>query len=129
MGALHEQPRRRLRDQHERVAQLWRVREHLQRGRWRAGVQRHGMRERLLRQHADAVQRDDVRQHDERSAELRQLREDVRGAGALHADLQRQHVRGVWRQYWVWPHPEQFIWGATAAILVRLAERLRERTG
>ena len=43
--------------------------------------------------------------------------------------LQRQHVRGVWRQYWVWPHPEQFIWGATAAILVRLAERLRERIG
>jgi hypothetical protein len=40
---------------------------------------------------------------------------------------QRQHVRGVWREYWVWPHPEHFIWGATAAILVRLAERLRER--
>jgi 8-oxo-dGTP pyrophosphatase MutT (NUDIX family) len=40
---------------------------------------------------------------------------------------QRQHVRGVWREYWVWPHPEHYIWGATAAILVRLAERLRER--
>jgi 8-oxo-dGTP pyrophosphatase MutT (NUDIX family) len=40
---------------------------------------------------------------------------------------QRQHVGGVWREYWVWPHPEHFIWGATAAILVRLAERLRER--
>jgi 8-oxo-dGTP pyrophosphatase MutT (NUDIX family) len=39
---------------------------------------------------------------------------------------QRQHVRGVWREYWVWPHPEHYIWGATAAILVRLAERLRE---
>jgi 8-oxo-dGTP pyrophosphatase MutT (NUDIX family) len=39
---------------------------------------------------------------------------------------QRQHVRGVWRDYWVWPHPEHYIWGATAAILVRLAERLRE---
>jgi 8-oxo-dGTP pyrophosphatase MutT (NUDIX family) len=38
---------------------------------------------------------------------------------------QRQHVRGVWREYWVWPHPEHYIWGATAAILVDLAERLR----
>jgi 8-oxo-dGTP pyrophosphatase MutT (NUDIX family) len=41
---------------------------------------------------------------------------------------QRQHVRGVWREYWVWPHPEHFIWGATAAILVQLAKRLREGT-
>jgi 8-oxo-dGTP pyrophosphatase MutT (NUDIX family) len=41
---------------------------------------------------------------------------------------QRQHVGGVWREYWVWPHPEHFIWGATAAILVQLAERLREGT-
>jgi 8-oxo-dGTP pyrophosphatase MutT (NUDIX family) len=40
---------------------------------------------------------------------------------------QRQHVGGVWRDYWVWPHPEHFIWGATAAILVQLAQRLRER--
>jgi 8-oxo-dGTP pyrophosphatase MutT (NUDIX family) len=39
---------------------------------------------------------------------------------------QRQHVRGVWREYWVWPHPDHFIWGATAAILVQLAKRLRE---
>jgi 8-oxo-dGTP pyrophosphatase MutT (NUDIX family) len=39
---------------------------------------------------------------------------------------QRQHVRGVWREYWVWPHPDHYIWGATAAILVQLAERLRE---
>jgi len=38
---------------------------------------------------------------------------------------QRQHVRGSWREYWVWPHPEHYIWGATAAILVDLAERLR----
>jgi 8-oxo-dGTP pyrophosphatase MutT (NUDIX family) len=38
---------------------------------------------------------------------------------------QRQHVRGVWREYWVWPHPEHFIWGATAAILVHLARKLR----
>jgi 8-oxo-dGTP pyrophosphatase MutT (NUDIX family) len=42
---------------------------------------------------------------------------------------QRQHVRGVWREYWVWPHPEHFIWGATAAILVQLAERLRDGAG
>jgi 8-oxo-dGTP pyrophosphatase MutT (NUDIX family) len=41
---------------------------------------------------------------------------------------QRQHVGGVWREYWVWPHSEHYIWGATAAILVRLAERLRERS-
>jgi 8-oxo-dGTP pyrophosphatase MutT (NUDIX family) len=40
---------------------------------------------------------------------------------------QRQHVRGVWRDYWVWPHPDHFIWGATAAILVQLAQSLRER--
>ncbi len=38
---------------------------------------------------------------------------------------QRQHVRGEWREYWVWPHPEHFIWGATAAILVHLARKLR----
>jgi 8-oxo-dGTP pyrophosphatase MutT (NUDIX family) len=42
--------------------------------------------------------------------------------------LQRQHVRGVWREYWVWPHPKHYIWGATAAILMRLAERLREKS-
>lgn len=34
--------------------------------------------------------------------------------------------RGTMREYWVWPHPEQYIWGATAAILVRLARRLRK---
>jgi 8-oxo-dGTP pyrophosphatase MutT (NUDIX family) len=38
---------------------------------------------------------------------------------------QRQHVNGRWREYWVWPHPEHFIWGATAAILVHVAQRLR----
>jgi 8-oxo-dGTP pyrophosphatase MutT (NUDIX family) len=42
---------------------------------------------------------------------------------------QRQHVGGVWREYWVWPHPDHYIWGATAAILVHLAERLREGEG
>ena len=41
---------------------------------------------------------------------------------------ERHHVRGEWREYWVWPHPEQFIWGATAAILVHLAEKLRATT-
>jgi 8-oxo-dGTP pyrophosphatase MutT (NUDIX family) len=29
------------------------------------------------------------------------------------------------RAFWVWPHPEHDIWGATAAILVHLAKRLR----
>ena len=33
-------------------------------------------------------------------------------------------VRGQMRQYWVWPHPDFFIWGATAAILKHLAEKL-----
>ncbi len=32
---------------------------------------------------------------------------------------------GIARKYWVWPHPEHEIWGATAAILMRLATRLR----
>lgn len=35
------------------------------------------------------------------------------------------HVRGHWREYWVWPHPEHYIWGATAAILANLAQKLR----
>jgi 8-oxo-dGTP pyrophosphatase MutT (NUDIX family) len=30
-----------------------------------------------------------------------------------------------WREYWVWPHPDHYIWGATAAILVHLAQKLR----
>ena len=38
---------------------------------------------------------------------------------------QKQHVRGRWREYWVWPHPEHFIWGATAAIMHHLAGKLR----
>ncbi len=37
----------------------------------------------------------------------------------------RAHFRGRWREFWVWPHPEHYIWGATAAILVHLADRLR----
>jgi 8-oxo-dGTP pyrophosphatase MutT (NUDIX family) len=38
----------------------------------------------------------------------------------------RAHYRGRWREFWVWPHPDHYIWGATAAILVHLAARLRE---
>lgn len=40
----------------------------------------------------------------------------------------RAHFRGRWREFWVWPHPEHYIWGATAAILVNLAARLRGGT-
>lgn len=32
---------------------------------------------------------------------------------------------GRLREFWVWPHAEHFIWGATAAILVHLAGKLR----
>lgn len=35
------------------------------------------------------------------------------------------HFRGRLREFWVWPHPDHYIWGATAAILVHLAHRLR----
>ncbi len=38
---------------------------------------------------------------------------------------ERAEWRGRSRQFWVWPHPEHRIWGATAAILVHLAHRLR----
>ncbi len=34
-------------------------------------------------------------------------------------------IRGAWHEYWVWRHPGHAIWGATAAILVSLAELLR----
>lgn len=39
----------------------------------------------------------------------------------------REHAmwRGRRRSFWVWPHAEHRIWGATAAILVHLAHRLR----
>jgi 8-oxo-dGTP pyrophosphatase MutT (NUDIX family) len=33
--------------------------------------------------------------------------------------------QGVPRHYWVWPHHDQHIWGATAAMLVELARLLR----
>lgn len=38
---------------------------------------------------------------------------------------QRAEFRGRMREFWVWPHPEHYIWGATAAMLVHLAHRLR----
>jgi 8-oxo-dGTP pyrophosphatase MutT (NUDIX family) len=42
------------------------------------------------------------------------------------APRRRLHeVRGRMREFWVWPHPEHYIWGATAAILVHLATLLR----
>ena len=42
------------------------------------------------------------------------------------APVKRQaQFAGRWRDYWVWPHPEHHIWGATAGILVHLAARLR----
>ncbi len=38
---------------------------------------------------------------------------------------ERAFWRGAWREFWVLPHAEHHIWGATAAILVQLAEALR----
>jgi 8-oxo-dGTP pyrophosphatase MutT (NUDIX family) len=32
---------------------------------------------------------------------------------------------GEWREFWVWPHDDHHIWGATAAILLSLARRLQ----
>lgn len=37
----------------------------------------------------------------------------------------RAMFRGAWREFWAWPHPQHDIWGATAAILVHVAARLR----
>jgi len=37
----------------------------------------------------------------------------------------RAHYRARWREFWVWPHPDHYIWGATAAILVQLGQILR----
>jgi 8-oxo-dGTP pyrophosphatase MutT (NUDIX family) len=39
--------------------------------------------------------------------------------------LMRREVQGRQRDFWVWPHPDHYIWGATAAILVHLARALR----
>ncbi|GAC1341291.1 MAG: hypothetical protein NVSMB18_13100 [Acetobacteraceae bacterium] len=40
-------------------------------------------------------------------------------------ERRRAEFRGRNREFWVWPHAEHYIWGATAAILVELAQRLR----
>lgn len=37
----------------------------------------------------------------------------------------RREDHGSTREFWVWPHPQHYIWGATAAILVHLADKLR----
>ena len=39
----------------------------------------------------------------------------------------RAEFRGRTREFWVWPHEHHYIWGATAAILVHLATRLRSQ--
>ena len=39
---------------------------------------------------------------------------------------ERAHWKGRMREFWVWPHDDEYIWGATAAILVSLAQRLRQ---
>ncbi len=38
-------------------------------------------------------------------------------------------VGGETRHFWVWPHPQHYIWGVTAHILVDLAARLRGAAG
>lgn len=38
---------------------------------------------------------------------------------------ERAESKGRLREYWVWPHENEFIWGATATILVNLARALR----
>ncbi len=40
-------------------------------------------------------------------------------------ERRRAVLGGREREFWVWPHPTHHIWGATAAILVNLAARLR----
>ena len=40
-------------------------------------------------------------------------------------EKRRANWKGRDREYWVWPHGRHYIWGATAAILVHLAYRLR----
>jgi 8-oxo-dGTP pyrophosphatase MutT (NUDIX family) len=47
----------------------------------------------------------------------------------LDPQAPQRHQRerfGSQREYWVWPHPDHYIWGATAAILVHLAQKLRD---
>lgn len=40
-------------------------------------------------------------------------------------EKRRATWQGREREFWVWPHTRHYIWGATAAILVHLAHRLR----
>ncbi len=40
-------------------------------------------------------------------------------------ERRQREFRGRMREFWVWPHEVHYIWGATAAILVHLAHRLR----
>ena len=40
-------------------------------------------------------------------------------------EKRRARWKGRDREFWVWPHTRHYIWGATAAILVQLARRLR----
>ena len=44
-------------------------------------------------------------------------------------EKRRATLRGRQREFWVWPHARHYIWGATAAILVHLASRLRAAAG
>ena len=41
-------------------------------------------------------------------------------------ERRRAQWKGRDREFWVWPHARHYIWGATAAILVHLAHRMRE---
>ena len=43
-------------------------------------------------------------------------------------ERRRVKVGEAWREFWVWPHPDHYIWGATAAILVGLADILRSES-
>ena len=40
--------------------------------------------------------------------------------------MMSREVRGRMRDYWVWPHPDYLVWGATAAMLLKLAAVLRD---
>ena len=43
-------------------------------------------------------------------------------------ERRRSYFKGAWREFWVWPHRDHYIWGATAAMLVHLAHRLRTQS-
>jgi 8-oxo-dGTP pyrophosphatase MutT (NUDIX family) len=42
-------------------------------------------------------------------------------------ERRRQEFRGRMREFWVWPHERHYIWGATASMLVTLADVLRDQ--